>query len=113
MGVAYQSDLDKVERATVEVAREVLHETEGWINELEPFIRYNNFGDSGINFTVILRAKEYANQYLIIREFIKQLHHHYGKEGIEITLPVQNIYIRNAAPETSAQKDREKFTENI
>ena len=48
MGVAYQSDLDKVERATVEVAREVHHETEGWVSEFELFIRYNNFGDSGI-----------------------------------------------------------------
>lgn len=113
MDVAYQSDLDKVERATVEAAREVLHETAGGVSEFEPFIRYNNFGDSGINFTVILRAKEFAKQYLIVHEFIKRLHHQYGKEGIEITLPVQNINVRNAAPETSAKKEREKFTENV
>ena len=32
----------------------------------------------------------------------------YGKEGIEITLPVRHIYIRNAAPETVTRDGREK-----
>ena len=43
------------------------------IPEFEPFIRYNTFGDSGIGFTVILRAKEFVDQYLIKHEFIKRL----------------------------------------
>ena len=108
VAVAYQSDLEKVEKATVEVAQDVLHETEGGMGEFKPFIRYNNFGDSGINFTVILRAKEFTHQYLIIHEFIKRLHRRYGNEGIEISLPVRNIYIRNAAPETVTLEDHEK-----
>lgn len=94
-GVAYDSDLEKVERVTTEVAKQVLQETEGGVKEFQPFIRYNTFGESSINFTVILRAKEYADQYLIIHEFIKRLHRRYQHEGIEIPFPVRTVYLKN------------------
>jgi len=97
VSVTYESDLEKVERVTVGVAREVLKDTVGGVKEFEPSIGYSSFGDSGIHFTVNLRAKEYANQYLIIHEFIKRLHQRYEMEGIEITSPVRNVYIRKGA----------------
>lgn len=93
--VSYQSDLEKVERVTVDVAKQVLQETDGADKGFEPFIRYNSFGDSGINFTVILRGKEYTNQYLIIHEFIKRLHRRYQSEGIEIPVPSRTVYVQN------------------
>ena len=58
VGVSYQSDLEKVERVTIEVAKEVLEQVDGGVKEFEPFIRYHTFSDFSINFTVILRAKE-------------------------------------------------------
>jgi len=99
--VAYQSDLEKVEKVTIEVAKEVLQETEGAVKEFEPFIRYNAFGESSINFTVILRAKEYANQYLIVHEFIKRLHNRYRSEGIEIPFSTRTVYLKGGGPKTS------------
>ena len=108
LGVAHQSDLDKVEKVTVEVAREVLHETKGGVKEFEPFIRYNRIGESGINFTVILRADEYADQYLIIHEFIKRLHRRYKTEGIETALSVQDAITKKLTSETESRDDREK-----
>jgi small-conductance mechanosensitive channel len=101
VGVAYQSDLEKVEKVTIEVAKEVLHETEGAVREFQPFIRYNAFGESSIKFTVILRAKEYTNQYLIIHEFIKRLHRRYQLEGIEIPFPTRTVYMKDG---TSTQE---------
>lgn len=108
LGVAHQSDLDKVEKVTVEVAKEVLRETKGGVKEFEPFVRYNRFGESGINFTVILRADEYADQYLIIHEFIKQLHRRYKTEGIRTPSSVQDAIIRKLASEAESRDDREK-----
>ncbi len=104
LGVTYESDLEKVENVTVGVAREVLNDTDGGVKEFEPSISYSSFGDSGIHFTVNLRAKEYADQYLIIHEFIKRLHRRYEAEGIEITSPVRNVYIRKGASETEHGK---------
>ncbi|MBF0505244.1 MAG: mechanosensitive ion channel [Nitrospirae bacterium] len=108
LGVTYESDLEKVENVTVDVAREVLKDTIGGVKEFEPSIVYSSFGDSGIHFSVNLRATEYANQYLIIHEFIKRLHRRYETEGIEITSPVRNVYIRKGASETEHADDPEK-----
>lgn len=95
VGVSYQSDLEKVERVTIEVAKEVLQEVEGGVREFEPFIRYHTFSDFSINFTVILRAREYVNKYLITHEFIKRLHRRYQLEGIEIPFPIRTVYMKN------------------
>lgn len=91
IGVHYNSDLKKVEKVTCEVAREVMKEVPGCVSEFEPFIRYHTFGDFSINFTVILRAKEFVDQYLIKHEFIKRLHERYAKEGIVIPYPIRAI----------------------
>jgi small-conductance mechanosensitive channel len=95
VGVSYKSDLQKVERVTIQVAKEVLQEVEGGVKEFEPFIRYHTFGEFSIKFSVILRAKEFTDQYLLTHEFIKRLQRRYQSEGIEIPYPVQSIYIKN------------------
>lgn len=91
LGVHYDSDLKKVESITCEVAREVLKEVAGGVVGFEPFIRYHTFGDFSIDFTVILRVKEFADQYIVKHEFIKRLHERYGKEGIIIPYPIRAI----------------------
>lgn len=91
LGVHYKSDLKKVERVTCEVAKEVMKEVPGGVPEFEPFIRYNTFADFSINFTVILRAKEFVDQYLIKHEFIKRLHERYNEENIIIPYPIRAI----------------------
>ncbi|MFA5351031.1 MAG: mechanosensitive ion channel family protein [Candidatus Omnitrophota bacterium] len=91
LGVHYKSDLEKVERVTSEVAKSVMTEVNGGVAYFEPFIRYHTFGDSGIKFTVILRVKEFVDQYLIKHEFIKRLHKRYIKEEIGIPYPVRAI----------------------
>ena len=91
-GVGYGSDLEKVERVTVEVARHIQKTVPGAIASFEPFIRYHTFGDSNINFSVILRVEKYVSQYLVTHEFIKALKARYDKEGIEISWPVRKVY---------------------
>ncbi len=97
VGVSYGSDLEKVERVTIDVAKQVLQETQGAAKEFEPSLRYNAFGEFSINFTVFLRAKEYTDRYLIVHEFIKRLHRRYQSEGIEIPFPVRTVYVKNGA----------------
>lgn len=92
VGVHYDSNLEKVEKVTVEVAKEILKSIPGGITNFEPFIRYHTFGDFSINFTVILRVREFVDQYLIKHEFVKKLHERYKKEGIVIPYPIRTIY---------------------
>jgi small-conductance mechanosensitive channel len=99
VGVDYGSNLQHVERVTVEVGREVMQEVTGGVPEFQPFIRYNTFADSSVNFTVILRGREYVDQYLIKHEFIKRLHARYEREGIVIPFPMRTLdHARPAAP---------------
>ncbi|MFH1782613.1 MAG: mechanosensitive ion channel domain-containing protein [Candidatus Omnitrophota bacterium] len=91
VGVHYDSDLKHVEKVTIEVGKETLKEVQGGVPEFDPFIRYHTFNDFSIDFTVILRAKEFVDNYLIKHEFIKRLHERYKKEGIVIPYPIRAI----------------------
>lgn len=106
VGVSYDSDLEKVEKVTKEVASEIVKNVEGGVREWDPFIRYHTFDNSSINFSVILRATEYVNQYLLKHEFVKKLHERYNKEGIEIPFPIRTIYMKNKMLKHSDDKDQ-------
>jgi small-conductance mechanosensitive channel len=94
VGVSYDSDLEIVEKIVIEVAKEVMTEVPGGVPDSEPFIRYHTFNDSSIDFNVILRGSEFANQYLIRHEFIKRLHRRFKAENIEIPFPVRTVYMQ-------------------
>jgi small-conductance mechanosensitive channel len=95
VGVSYGSDLEKVERVTIEVATDVMRNVTGGIPENQPFIRYHTFSDSSINFSVILRGKEFTDQYLIKHEFIKRLQKRYAEEDINIPFPIRTVYLHD------------------
>jgi small-conductance mechanosensitive channel len=91
VGVSYGSDLARVEAVTIEVAKEVPRSVQGGLAEFEPFTRYHTFGDSSINFSVILRVQQFTDRYLVSHEFVKRLHRRYAEEGIEIPFPQRVI----------------------
>ncbi|GGO92006.1 mechanosensitive ion channel family protein [Wenjunlia tyrosinilytica] len=92
--VGYGSDLEHVERVTSQVAEDVMAEVTGGVPDHEPAVRFHTFGESGIDFSVILRALEFSDQYVIKHEFIKRLHRRYQAEGIDIPLPVRTVVVR-------------------
>lgn len=94
VGIAYSSDLAVVERVTIDVAAEVMRQINGGIPEFIPFVRFHTFGDSSINLSVIMRAREFTEQYLLKHEFVKQLHARYAQEGIEIPFPIRTVHLR-------------------
>lgn len=93
VGVAYESDLKKVEAVTLDVARAVINEIPGAVSTFDPLIFYHTFSDFSINFTVIMHAQEYLENYTIKHEFIKKLHERYAKEGIVIPFPIRTLYM--------------------
>lgn len=105
VGVHYGSDLEHVERVTIEVAEEVMKTVAGAVADFKPFIRYHTFADFSINFTVILRAQEFVANYLIKHEFIKRLHKRYAQEGIVIPFPIEAV---NLGQEEMFQKIKER-----
>lgn len=95
LSVAYSSDLHRVEDVTVAAAKEVLQNVSGGVETFEPFIRFHTFGESSIKFSVILRGKEFTDQYLIKHEFIKLIIERFREYKIEIPFPTRTIYTNN------------------
>ena len=91
-GVAYESDLKKVEKATLEVAKKIQKKAPGAVKDFEPVFRYREFGDSNINFITVLRIEKPMDRFVVRNEFIKALKERYDKERIEISWPIMKIY---------------------
>ena len=85
------SDLDHVERVTCRAARQIMETIEGGAPGFEPFVRYKAFGDSSIDFQVILRVRAYPDLFLVRHEFIKALVRAFASEGIVIPFPVRAL----------------------
>lgn len=101
VGVGYESDLEKVEQVTLEVAREMMIKVDGYEpnfdsegvdrNPLAPYLRYNAFGDSSIDFNIFMRVTNFKNQALLKHEFIKKLKRRFSAEGINIPYPTRTL----------------------
>jgi small-conductance mechanosensitive channel len=101
--VSYDSDLEKVERVTLEVAKEVMQNVPGGIPEFEPFIRYQEFKEFELSLVVFLRVEEFFGQGLVKHEFIKKLHKRYQEERIDIPYPSRNVYLKQDLRRETAQ----------
>lgn len=91
VGVAYGSDLDRVEKITRDVAQHILKTVPGGVPGFEPLVRFFGFGDSSIDFNVVLMAGEFMDQHLLKHEFIKQLYARYRAEKIAIPFPTRTV----------------------
>ncbi|MCQ8878359.1 mechanosensitive ion channel family protein [Pseudoalteromonas shioyasakiensis] len=91
VSVHYKSDLERVEQITLEVAREILVSHEWGVDDYSTFVVYHTFDQSSINFTVMLRVKEYFNRFWVKSAFIKALHKRFSQEGIVIPFPIRAI----------------------
>jgi small-conductance mechanosensitive channel len=87
VAIPYSSDLEKVERLALEVAREVQKTVEGADPSFEPSARYSAFTELGITLNVTLKVLNPDSQFLIRHEFIKRLKRTYEREGIAFIQP--------------------------
>ncbi len=95
-GVGYGEDLAKVEKVALEEAEKVLKKLDVGPKDFKPVMRFQEFGDSNIDFKIIFRVKKYGDQFLVKHEFIKALKKRFDKEKIEIAWPVRKVYLHKA-----------------
>jgi small-conductance mechanosensitive channel len=91
VGVSYDSDLEKVELITMEVAEQVMKEA--GIDEKPSFL-YKEFGNSSINFNMNMGINKFSQQYSLRHEFIKSLYKRFKAEGINIPFPTTSVYLK-------------------
>ena len=96
MGVGYESDLDLVERVTLEVAKDIQQQYDDYdpndaSSPLHPAVLFQEFGESSINFWAVLHASVYTKQLKIKHEFIKAITKRYREENINIPFPIRTV----------------------
>lgn len=93
VGVHYNSDLERVEKVTLEVANQVLSNFPGVPNNFVPKVRFYEFAESSINLKVWMTTDLYENHIVIQHQFIKALQERYRREGIEIPYPMRTVHL--------------------
>ena len=90
IGVAYNSNLERVEEILVEVAQKnsLVMKTPA------PRVRLRSFGDSAINFELLVWVVRPHDQGLLTHQLSKAIYHRFNEEGIEIAYPQLDIHIR-------------------
>lgn len=90
VGISYDSDLEKVEKITIEVMKEIAASRQPNLTDYQPLIRYGKFDYYSILLTVYLKVieEEFFEHLTIKHEFIKRLHRRYQEEGIKIPYPI-------------------------
>lgn len=91
-GVAYESNLEQVERVALEEAQKIQKSHPGAVSTWTPLFRFRDFGESNINFIVVLRAIDRPNSFPLVHEMIKALHRRFAQEGIVINYPARTLY---------------------
>ena len=89
--VSFESNLDKVERVSLETARFVQKHAKGAVQDFEPSIRFTSFGDSSIHLTVGLRIEKFEHKGLIVSILISELKKRFEREGIQFGTPTRRI----------------------
>lgn len=82
--VAFNSDLETVEKLVIEVASKVCSNNAGAQKGFAPLVRFAKFGDTGIEFNIVLKVNEYNDQFPLRHELIKELNKVFKEKGIEV-----------------------------
>lgn len=94
VGVDYDSDLDRVERLTAEVAREAVEEATRRKLDEEPRTYYQSFGEFSLNLVVFVRVRDYFEQYRVRHLFMKKLIARFRAEGIKLPFPIREFQMQ-------------------
>ena len=107
VGVAYGSDPGRVEKALLEATRDAVGDrVPGLMAFPEPFVRFiPGFGDSSLDFSLIVQVEKFTDQYLVQSELRKRIVKRFEQEGIEIPFPVRTLVLdKSSWPALAGQK---------
>jgi len=92
VGVSYNEDPEKIRK----LLTEVVNENNGVLSSPEPYIRFEGFGDSSLNFDVLVWTSEYIDRPKILRsELYYKIFAKFKEHNIEIPFPQQDIHLKS------------------
>jgi small-conductance mechanosensitive channel len=102
VAVAYDSDIDQVERVLLEIGLSAVKEVPGMLPEPAPAVTLDpGFGDSSLGFTLGFQIAEFSNQFSVRHEVRKRILRRFRQEGIEMPFPTRSVFMHEGAPRTA------------
>lgn len=93
-GVAYDSDIDRVEAILLDEAKAAVGQIAGLLEEPAPTIRFNpGPGDWALVFQVNFNVGKYSDQFLVQSEMRKRLFKRLQREGVKMPFPTHSVVI--------------------
>ncbi|MFL2800645.1 MAG: mechanosensitive ion channel family protein [Paracoccaceae bacterium] len=90
VGVSYDTDPKRVERLLLNIGKS--HEMA--LESPEPFVRFQRFGDSSLDFDLIIYVKDKNYMFQVRSELHYSIFELFKKEGIEIPFPQRDLNIK-------------------
>ncbi len=103
VGVAYGSDVELVTQTRLDVAREA----KGVLNRPDAEVRFLEFGDSSLNFELLVWSAEPPNYHRLRSQLNYAIDKAFREHDIEIPFPQRDIHIKTPAPEEIVKVFRE------
>jgi small-conductance mechanosensitive channel len=94
VGVGYDSDTRQVETALHDEALELIRSHDEFVADFDPIVRFQSYGESSLNFLVILRIQSYDDQFAVWGEIHHRIFERLRDEGIEIPFPMRTVLLR-------------------
>jgi len=88
VGVAYGSDVDKVEAVLLDIAQK----HDNVLPDPPPTVFFTELADSSLNFSIVGRVQHVADQWPTTLELRKQIYQRFNAEGIEIPFPQRVVH---------------------
>ncbi len=92
VGVAYGSDIEKVN----DILNEVVKNHEDIVDEEEfpSIVRFKEFGESSLNFSVRFWVDDYMKQWEVASEVRDRINRRFKEEGITIPFPQRTVWLK-------------------
>jgi small-conductance mechanosensitive channel len=94
IGVAYDSDIDKV----IETLEDIANDNERVVEEPSSRVRIRGFGDNAINLELLCWIKRPAERGVVTHNLNYQLIKRFRKEQIEIPFPQRDLHVKGSIP---------------
>lgn len=100
VGVSYKEDPGKIRALLMEVARE----NNGVLNNPEPMVLFDEFGDSSLNFELMVWTSEYTNMPMILKsQLYYSIFEKFKQHQIEIPFPQRDLHLRSGFEQLGGQ----------
>lgn len=92
VGVSYNEDPEKIRTLLTQVA----NENPGVLRSPEPYVRFDEFGDSSLNFNLLVWTTEYIDRPKILKsELYFEIFRMFKEHNVEIPFPQRDIHLKS------------------